>query len=436
VTEAVKASRSFPKGYRRARGIAIGAIFLFICGIFLYLSILNFIISLVRDNHPIWLFFVVAVLLSVVSSITIWAIRKIYVRGYAFDRPYVYDTVERDRKYFSLNHSVREMLVDTDNNKLYLSTRDSITIVDGNTDKFAGEIKLKKPRYIALNPANQRLFVTQEKGIAVIDTSTNTVIERIFEENRFGNVCLDQKTNTLYAIDETYNCVDVIDCSSYTLNHRIDSTQRPNGLALNPKTNKMYIGYPKNSSLSIIDNNLNRIICQIQFEKGTADTNKLYVDSTNSKLYILREEYYSGEGGYLDLHELYCVDANVSGSISLVSREAISYQIISDTVGNCGRYSRQLSFAVNPELDRIYMAIVEREDGLVVRKVLFEIDSSKKILKNLEINNKCKLIALNPTTNKLYAANPGSTAVESLEIINLVNENKVQSTIPSSDNNQ
>jgi DNA-binding beta-propeller fold protein YncE len=81
------------------------------------------------------------------------------------------------------------------------------------------------------------------------------------------------------------------DCSSYTLNHRIDSTQRPNGLALNPKTNKMYIGYPKNSSLSIIDNNLNRIICQIQFEKGTADTNKLYVDSINSKLYILREEY-------------------------------------------------------------------------------------------------------------------------------------------------
>jgi DNA-binding beta-propeller fold protein YncE len=425
VTEATNASRSFPRGYRRTRGIFIGAIFLFICSVFLYLSILNFTISLFRDSDPIWFFFGVAVFLSVISSIIVWAIRKIIIRGYAFDRPYVYDSIDENRNYLSLSHRVEQMLVDKDNNKIYLSTKDSIVIINCTTDDIVDEIKLRKPRFMVLNPATQRMFVMLEKGIVIIDLRSNMVTETIFKENRFTNLSIDYTTNILYAIDESYNCVDVIECSSYHLNYRIDFGEKPSGIAVNPNTNRIYIAYPKSNSLLIIDNNFNKVICKLQFEnKNTAEIYELYLDSLNSKLYILRKAYYAGEGGYLDNHELYYIDANVIGSRVLDSRSSLSLHIINKSVGLCDRYSRKLSFTVNPELERIYMAVIEREDGLVVRKALFEIDSNENILQTREINDKCKSIAVNPVTNKLYVANPGSS--KSIEIVSLGKERKAQ----------
>lgn len=440
MTEAIRASRSFPKEYNRRKSLVQGSILLLICGLFLFLSLYNFLIALLRDNNPIWVFFGVAVFLSISSIIILWGIRKVYVRGYLSERPIVYDNVNKNS--FTLPSPPKQMIFNTSNNRLYVATRDRIIVLDGTTDRMVDEIAIPEPEYLAINFVTDKLFVALNKGISVIDMPSNRIIKTVLNEYSYGQLCVNNKTNTLYAINKSYssqkksnNCVDVIDCSSYAVNSRIDSQWKPSGIAVNPNNNRIYLGFEKHSSIFVFDGSKNNLcVFRIHLPKidhSELTSNDIYFDSSNDILYILQRRFYpnyQGPPGLADI--LLKIDTNVQLSdyyihdfkCNILSRterylpKLRSKSVLKEDDILWGNGNSHGSITLNPKTNLLYLANTEK-------KKLDEIDNNNnKILNTFEISQYCEAMALNPVANKLYLGTSRIFGESYLDIIYFKNE--------------
>lgn len=293
MTEASKASRSFSKGHGRVNGLDIGAILLFICGLFLSLSMINFITGLLNDGNPIWSFFGVAVLLSIGFITIVWGMRKIHKQGYIFEPHIVYNTV--NMKYVDLRRHPRQTVFNESNNSLYVATKNSVILFYDTINDIVDEIAIKDPKYMAVDHFKDRLFVTLERGIAVIDTSSNILIKNIFEEFRFGQLCINFNTNMLYAINLDFYCVYIIECSSHTLIDKIYCDSHPYAATVDPNTNSIYIANSDHIVI-VIDGSKNKVMSTIhlpnlsrRMSDCTVGLDGLYVDPSNKILYIKEE---------------------------------------------------------------------------------------------------------------------------------------------------
>lgn len=450
MTEAIRASRSFPKEYKRRKSLAAGSILLLVCGLFLFLSLYNFLIALVRDNNPIWVFFGYAVFLSISCIIIIWGMRRVYLRGYLSERPVVYDTV--NRKSFTLPSPPRRMIFNTNNNSLYIIARDRILVLDGSTDHLVDEIVMPEPRSLTTNFVSDILFVALKNGISVIDMSSNKITKTVLEEYSYDELCVNNKTNMLYAINKSYesqkkssSCVDVIDCSTYTVNSRIESQWKLSGIAVNPSNNRIYVGFEKYPSIFVFDgckNNLciSRIHLPI-IDHSELKSNAIYFDPSKDLLYVLQERYYSnseGPGSFDDF--LLKIDANVhlpnyyihDFKCNILSRtERYLPRLRSRSVlkeDDIIKGSGNDSIILNPKTGLIYFTNTEK-------KKLDEIDiNNNKILNTFEISEYCGAMSLNPITNKLYLITSSGIFGESiLDIIYLKNEQVANRPYPIPD---
>jgi DNA-binding beta-propeller fold protein YncE len=444
VTEALRASRSFPKEYKRRKSLAGGSILLFICGLFLFLSLYNFLIALLRDNNLIGVFLGVAVFLSISCGIILWGMRRVYLRGYLYERPVVYDAVRRNS--YSLPSPPEQMIFNASNNMLYIASRDRIMVLDGTTDHIVDEIPISGPRYFAINFPTDKLFVAQQNGISVIDMSSNKVIKNIFEEYSYGQLCINNKTNMLYAINKSYsnrnissNYVDVIDCSSSATISRINSQWKPSGIAVNPSNNRLYVGFEKHPSIFVFDDSKDNLcISRIHLpiiDHSELYSNSIYFDASNDLLYILQERIYSGGGGPPGWAEfLLKIDANMNLSNYYIhefdcnilskterylpmlrSKSVLKEDEILRGKGNPGD-----SITLNPKTGLLYFTNTEK-------KKLDEIDTNTNtVLNTFEISQYCHAMALNPVANKLYLITSSGIFGENiLDIIYLQKESTV-----------
>lgn len=436
MTEAIRASRSFPKEYKRRESLAAGSILLLMCGLFLFLSLYNFLIALLRDNDLIGVFLGVAVFLSISCSIILWGMRRVYLRGYLYERPVVYDIVNRNS--YSLPSPPERMIFNVSNNSLYIALKDRIMVLDGTTNNMVDEITISEPRYFAINFFSNMLFVALRNGISVIDMSSNKVIKNRFEEYSYGQLCFNDKTNMLYSINKSSSCVDVIDCSSFEIISRIDSHWKPSGIAVNPSNNRIYLGFEKHPSIFVFDGSKNNL-CTSRIHLPIIDhselrSNRLYFDPLNEILYILQERYYpnfEGPGGSADF--LLKIDANVKlpdyyihdFKCSILSRterylprrrskSVLKEDDILRANGNPGD-----SITVDPKTGLLYLTDMEK-------KKLDEIDvNTNMILNTFEIRKYCHAMALNSITNKLYLAGSQIFGESYLDIIYMKNESTV-----------
>lgn len=434
MTEAIKASRSFPKEYNRRESLAAGSILLLIGGLFLFLSVYNFLIALVRDNNPIWVFFGFAVFLAISCIIILWGMRRVYLRGYLSDRPVVYDTV--NCKSYSLPSPPEQMIFNASNNNLYIALRDCIMVLYGTTDHMVNEIPLPEPRYFAINFVTNKLFVALKEGISVIDMLSNTVIKTVLEEYSYSQLCVNDKTNVLYAVNKSYNsqkkpcnCVDVIDCSSYAVNYRIGSNWKPSGIAVNPNKNRIYVGFEKHPSIFVFDGseNISRIHLP-KIDHSELTSNDIHFDPSNEILYILQRRFYpnyQGPPGYADF--LLKIDTNVQLSdffihefdCNILSRterylpRLRSKSVLRENDILRGSGNPEGSITLNLKTGLLYLMNTEK-------KKLDEIDiNTNKILNTFEISQYCDAMALNPINNKIYLGSSRYFGGSRLDIISL-----------------
>jgi YVTN family beta-propeller protein len=114
---------------------------------------------------------------------------------------------------------------------------------------------------IAVNPAGTRVYIaTQARnglgadGIAVIDTSTNTVIAKIggVGITPYG-VAVDPTGARVYVASPGSNTVAVIDASSNTVSAAIPVGASPLGVAINPAGTHVYVTNSGDNTVSVID---------------------------------------------------------------------------------------------------------------------------------------------------------------------------------------
>lgn len=442
---ALSASRSFSDGHKRLSSLEIGAILLFICGFFLSLSVIIFIIEIINHDDSIWSFLGV-LLLSIGFIAIVWGMRKIQTRGYVFDPPVVYDTV--NRKSYSLPSPPGQMIFNTSNNSLYVALRDRIMVLDGTTDHMVDEIAIHKPRYFTINFVTNKLFVALKNGISVIDMSSNKVIKSIFEEYNYGQLCVNNNTNMLYAINKSYNnqkkspnCVDVIDCSSFALISRIDTQWKPSGIAVNPSNNRIYAGFEKHPSVFVFDGSKNNTcISKIHLPKidhSELESNNIYFDPSSDLLFVLQNRYYPGSGGPGGWGDfLLKIDTNVKVP------DYFMHEFDCDILSKTERYLPRLrsksvlkeddiirrnggdSIILNPKTGLLYLTDIEK-------KKLDEIDiNTNKILNTFEISDYSSAKALNSIANKLYLGSSRYFAESTIDIIYLENERAVKTSVP------
>ncbi|RPI80326.1 MAG: hypothetical protein EHM34_10340 [Nitrosopumilales archaeon] len=413
------ASRSFSESHKRFSGLEIGAILLFICGFFLLLSVIIFLIGILNHDNFIWSLLGVVIVSFVFISI-IWGTRKIQKQGYIFNPPVVFSNV--NRKHVDLQSNPRKMIFNEGNNRLYISTKNSIIEFDDTTNKTGNEIAIKDPGHMAVDHTKNRLFVTLERGIAVIDTSSNTLIKNIFGEFRFGQLCINFSTNILYAINLDFNCIYIIDCSSHFLVDKIYCIGYPRTLTLNQNTNSIFVGNSDNV-VTIIDSSKNKVIARIHLPNPpsnrwypvTTSLNELYVDPSNNILYIKEDVIGPPNEGGVGLQTLF-FKIHLNG----IFFEHYIHSPECDILPKTKRYmphhrsesilrNRDI-FSRNSSLNDCF--IVNSKSGLqyltdIGRKKLDEIDLDNKILRSFEISEHCNAIAINPIGNEIYLANSG-----------------------------
>ena len=433
--EAIGASRSryFPREHDKIRTIKLilGAISLVITGLLLIHSVREFITFRFIIGREIneWSYIVFIFVVVAIFYTLILALRKVYKRGYVFKLSGNYDHL--NRKYVDLRSKPRQMIFNEGNNRLYISTKNSIIVFDDYTNNIIGEIPIKNPGNLAVDLTKNRLFITLERGIAVIDTSSNTLIKNIFEEFRFGQLLINFSTNILYAINLDFNCLYLIDCSSHSLVDKIYCIGYLRTLTLNQNTNSIYIGNSDNI-VTIIDGSKNKVITRIHLPNSpsnrwypvTTSLDELYVDPSNNILYIKEDVIGPPNEGGVGLQTLFFkIDLNG------IFFEYYIHSPECDILPKTKRYmphhrsesilNKHDIFSRNSSLNDCF--IVNSKSGLqyltdIGRKKLDEIDLDNKILRTFEIGEHCNAIAINPIGNKIYLANSGYFS-NSLDVI-------------------
>jgi hypothetical protein len=393
--------------------------------------VINFVIVLLNGANSTWSFFGV-LLLSIGFISIVWGIQKIRKQGYIFDPPVVLSTVER--KSINLRSNPRKLVFNRGNNKLWISTKNSIIIFDDSVNDITGEIPIKNPYYMAVDHTKDILFATLERGIAVIDSSSNNLIKNIFEEFRFGQLHINFNNSMLYAINLDLKCVYIIECSSHALVDKIYFIGYPRTITLNQNTNSIYIGNSDNIII-IIDGSKNKIISKIHLPNHlshrmypiTTSLDELYVDPSNNILYIKDNVIGPPNEGGVGLQTLFFkIDQN-----TILCPEYFIHRPECDILPKTERYlpdhksesilRKHDIFYRNRSLNDSF--IVNSKSGLqyltdIGRKKLDEIDSNNKILRTFEISENCNAMAMNYIVNKIYLANSGYFS-NSLDIIYL-----------------
>ena len=127
-------------------------------------------------------------------------------------------------------------------------------VIDGTTDTITSKIPDLCSYGLAVNPSTNRLYSTCGGSVQVVDLSTNTIIAAI-SPGAFG-IDVNSATNKIYTTNpgdfNNYTSVAIIDGSTNTVIQNITVDNGPSGVAVNPITNKVYVTNQGSNTVSVI----------------------------------------------------------------------------------------------------------------------------------------------------------------------------------------
>ncbi len=145
-----------------------------------------------------------------------------------------------------------------------------------------------QPSGIAYDPANGDMYVVKglSNNVAIIDSSTNTVIKTINVSNGPSGVAYNPANNDIYVADSAANTISVISSSSNTVIKNITAVSEPKELTYDPVNKDMYVSNAYTNTVGVI-NSSNRVIKNITL--GTFKAGSLLgitYDSANGAVYV------------------------------------------------------------------------------------------------------------------------------------------------------
>lgn len=295
-----------------------------------------------------------------------------------------------------LKSSPRLLILNERTDTVYLVCKDSILVIDGNTDSIIDTIT-DRAKHFALNSDTNKAYAVLNKGIAVIDASSNEIINQLFEEYKFSQVCINQSKNIIYAANVSSDNIYVIEGSFHKLVSQIKVMKKPSALACNVKENKLFVAH-ENNAIIVIDCSTNSVIENIIVPAPASSVNNScepYINQKINVMYVLlRSILLDGNGVGHELDSLYVLDSNTKNLVNVLNpRTGLKAQTFLTSDGH-------ESFAINVISSDIYLTDVSK-------KLLHIMNSQGEVIHELPISKSCVDIAINSVKNKLYLANSG-----------------------------
>jgi len=188
--------------------------------------------------------------------------------------------------------------VNPNTNQVYLANYfgNSVCVINGTTNTLVGSIGVGTDLLgIGVDAITNKIYVTNDTAVTVIDGSTNRVVDTIpignSNSDTTDNIAVNPTTNKIYVVNNSNNTVTVIDGSTDTVSGTI-SVQAPNTIAANPDTNMIYVSNSGVNTISVIDGN-----------SDTITTSQLQVNSQDSfgnALTGFYTELYASNGTQID----------------------------------------------------------------------------------------------------------------------------------------
>jgi len=222
-----------------------------------------------------------------------------------------------------------------------------VTVIDGATNKITARIPLEwsEPYSIAVNPTTNKIYVPDLDGVTVIDGATNNVTKIFFSyHSGASKIAVNPITNKIYGDHESD--LWVIDGFTNAITDKIiiSTYSSVRDVAVNPATNKIYVQLASSQepSVSVIDGATNTITATI-IPVGRA----LVVNPTTNTVYS------TGPGGDTTPH--------INGTISVSDGTTNK---ITSTIG--GVEPGSFEMAVNPTTNTIYVANYDQSHVTVI----------------------------------------------------------------------
>ncbi|MBI3640363.1 MAG: YncE family protein [Thaumarchaeota archaeon] len=291
-----------------------------------------------------------------------------------------------------LESQISAICINPSTNLLYVSTVDSIVVIDGNTNKTLDKIKIKNPSRMIINPKTNKMYVfsrleRKSHAVVVIDLSSNKVIDTIFGDFKDPNhMVINSSTNMLYVTDwYGSDSVSVIYCDTNSIIDRIQVENGEHAIAVDENRNLVYVTNAKNNKVSIIDGFTNKIIGEIDVKEPV----DVFINPDANILYIKSVKWWGCEGAcgvetYLQMFDSNTYDLLKGRTLGFASPVCVTSSF--DCVYLTCEYTFQKLDPLTNEIESVIWGTI-LGDQMVVNHITNKIYIANRFLEKIHMVN-------------------------------------------------
>jgi len=167
------------------------------------------------------------------------------------------------------------MAFDSQDNKVYMTSRDSLAVIDPVTNQVLRQLDVgQNPTRLCYNPtANKVYCIAGERrdSAVVLDCSTDSVLARIWvgrTDYDFASVCCNPVGNKVYVSSYEEGDVKVIDGAGDALITTIFVGDEPVVLTYSPVSNKLYCALFDGDEVAVIDAGPDTVLKFIELDES------------------------------------------------------------------------------------------------------------------------------------------------------------------------
>lgn len=331
----------------------------------------------------------------------------IYVSSYGLNIIYVIDgATNKVKGNITAGFHPMAMAYDSANNYIYITNPsaasgniDTVSVIDSSTDKVVDIIPVgSMPWFISYDPANNELYVSNDNSISVIDGTTNKVIKTIpFQQpsEPLGSTYDSSNQKTYVATHSFTDTASIINGTTDTVIGHTDALGTGQSLVwgaiYNPSTNHIDITNSASNSVSIIDGETNKVINTI----AVGDSPRgITFDSNNGCAYVVN-------GGYSTPASVSIVDCDVKKPSGLPPPNIC----LNSTIQCQSLFIPPWIFAYDPANNHVYITNTGTGTVSTIN------GTTNDIITNTKIGVEPIGIVYNPSNYGVYIANFGSNSV-------------------------
>lgn len=242
----------------------------------------------------------------------------------------------------------------------------------------------KAPRGMAVNPLTNKIYVAVDGSITVMDGTTNATKD-IPDATTGASaspfaVAVNPVTNRVYAANLFQDTVTVVDGSTDEVIATVPTGRSPTALAVNPTTNRIYVANDDGNTITVIDGATDRDVATIPVGPNP---DSVAVNPVTNKVYVGNENFVGGGPG-----NVMVIDGRTNKAVATLNKGPMPFGI-----------------AVNSKTNKVYVVGSYLGASGAIAVIDGTTGSTSRIsLPSLGLLTTASAVAVNPVSNKIYAA--------------------------------